>query len=125
MMNLKFLNFTFGDGFINLFDYINLIYGTSLIIIDKVKKIYTYLDVIVISVTGIYLMAGNRGGHKIFDTVVKGVTLVAGGATIAGHLKGDSSQGSVTTKGSSNTTTTTTTNTTTTTTTTSTSATKK
>lgn len=57
-------------------------------------------------------MAGNRGAKKIFESVVKGVTLVCGGATIAGHLKGDSSQGSVTTKGSSNTTTTTTTTTT-------------
>jgi hypothetical protein len=126
MMNLANFNMVFIGDVLDISDLINLIYYTSIIIRDEVTKIYNYLDLIVISVTGLYFMAGRQGAQKIFDNIVKGVTLVAGGTAIASQLKPGSSQGKTSNTGSSNTTTKTTTTTTTTTeTSTSSSATKK
>lgn len=126
MMNLANFNMVFFGDVLDISDLINLINYTSIIIRDEVTKIYNYLDLIVISVTGIYFMAGRQGVQKIFDNIVKGVTLVAGGTAIASQLNPGSSQGNSSNTGSSNTTTKTTTTTTTTTeTSTSSSATKK
>ena len=113
MMNLEwneFLNIVFVVDVINIYYLYNLIYNISIIITNEIIKIYNYLDIMLISVTGIYFMAGRKGATKLLDTAVKIVTIGAGVSTIVSQTKGKSSK---TGSKNSTTTSTTTTNTTT------------